>query len=91
MSATNVCDCGARMRWATTLTGSRIPLDPEPVDDGTFLLVAALEPAGAPIAIPVAAIADDRIMQLRQAGPRLFRSHFATCPNADDHRKRGST
>lgn len=66
--------CGAGIRWARTLAGKSIPLDPSPVDDGNLVVVdgVAMSRANA---------------NLRGAGPLpLFKSHFATCPNADRHR-----
>lgn len=73
--------CQAPIVWAFTTSGKRIPLDPDPVDDGNVVLSAAVSPGQAPTAIvlPVGqpTLDDD---------PRYV-SHFATCPNADTHRR----
>ena len=34
--------CGAGIRWARTLKGKAIPLDPSPVDDGNLVVVAGV-------------------------------------------------
>lgn len=69
--------CGAAIRWERTVAGKPIPLDPEPRDDGNL------------------GIRDDgRVYSLGTPGqgaldlgvPR-FVTHFATCPNADEHRR----
>lgn len=68
--------CGARIIWAETLTEKRMPVDAEPTPDGNV----SLEPREgfAPLATVNA--------PLFAAG--LRKSHFATCPNAGQHRKR---
>jgi hypothetical protein len=68
--------------WARTERERRMPLDAEPYagDDPRGLFVLrdenSLEGPLA-IAVPPAAFADER----------LYRSHFATCPHAAQHRK----
>lgn len=63
--------------WATTPSGARMPLDPEPVPDGNLL--ARRDSTGQ--------------LQVRQRVNQAWpdehpaRSHFATCPNAGQHRK----
>lgn len=70
--------CGAPIRWALTERGRRIPLDPEPYTgpepSGLFRLDGRVPTA---IAVPPGAL---------EAGP-VYRSHFATCPNAALHRR----
>lgn len=71
--------CPQQIRWAITAKGKRIPLDPDPFDDGnvTLELVAGVWHAtvhGDPASIP--------------ADAKRFISHFATCPNAGRHRRR---
>ena len=70
--------CSAPIRWARTEHGKRIPLDAEPYagDDprGLFVLREGGELA---LAVPAGALEDE---------PR-YRSHFATCPNAEEHRR----
>jgi hypothetical protein len=71
--------CGARILWAETVKGRRIPLDAEPADGGNMVL----EQRGhhrAPLATVLTggAAPNDK--------PR-YKSHFATCPNAQQHRR----
>jgi hypothetical protein len=63
--------CGAEIIWAVTTNGRRIPLDAEPEVDAPGLF--RIEIGGPP---PGAF-----------AVRKLYTSHFATCPNADQHRK----
>lgn len=75
MSAT--CkSCGAEIIWALTENGKRIPLDAEPIapTPGRFLLSNDDPPVATAITIAKTPL-------------RQYVSHFATCPNADSHRK----
>lgn len=68
------------MLWATVEPScKRLPLDPEPVDDGNLVLVV-LEPGGVPIVRYVRKGEDTGI------APRYV-AHFTTCPDAADWRK----
>lgn len=73
--AFSVCvSCGKRIRWCRTESGRICPLDPEPHDDGNILV-------------------DGGIARVVRASERanyqeLYKSHFATCPNAVAHRRR---
>jgi len=75
------CDsCQADIIWTVTASsGARMPVDYEPTPKGNI----ALRPGpGAPIAT-VLSVA-------KQFGRKELRtSHFATCPDAARHRKRG--
>jgi len=68
--------CGAPILWAETPKGKRIPIDPTPVPDGNIFLVTR-EGGRPPLAMPAIT-----------GNPDRWKSHFATCPNADKHRKR---
>jgi hypothetical protein len=68
--------CGAPIRWALTTNGRRIPLDPDPVEGGNL----ALADQGT---TPIAYYVDPEDEPV--PGP-LYVSHFATCPNAAQHR-----
>jgi hypothetical protein len=64
--------CGAEIIWAVTLSGRRIPLDSKSERR------AILDPkAGQGTPDPV-----------RMRVVETYVSHFATCPNADQHRKK---
>lgn len=66
--------CGEAILWARTVNGKPMPLDPEPVRGGNV----RLEKGTAHVLGPLEADAE----------PRLYVSHFATCPQAASHRKR---
>ena len=68
--------CGAFIKWAVTEKGKRIPLDPIPRDIGNIVLVRAAD--GRKVA---------RIEQPHTGRP-AYVSHFATCPEAERHRKK---
>jgi hypothetical protein len=74
--------CGAAIEWAITPTDVRMPLDAHPVDRQGAVLAAWRRPDGQLAVRPMPA-----------AGGFLWpdehpaRSHFATCPNADRHRR----
>ena len=65
--------CNAPIEWAWTENGKRIPLDPGTHDRGN------LEPTDPDDPHP--------IVRYVTPGPGLRRSHFASCPNANRHRK----
>ena len=70
--------CAAPLRWERTETGKHIPLDAEPVPDGNIYIMH-----GVAFVIPT----QPEIGDAEPEGPR-FVSHFATCPNADEHRRK---
>ena len=73
----NCKSCGARILWAVTPAGKKIPLDAEPHPDGNIAISHARE--WAPILASV-------VKPGSQDG--LRKTHFATCPNSVQHRKK---
>lgn len=63
--------CGAEIRWVVSSNGKSMPLDATP------------DPAGL-VAVHNGVAHVGRNMV---EGEQKFTSHFATCPNARDHRK----
>lgn len=74
--------CAAEILWAKTVAGKSMPLDAEPHPDGNITLGHI---GGEECAIVVTG-AERAAVQIE--GRPLYRSHFATCPNADEHRVR---
>lgn len=70
--------CGAEIRWERTAAGKPIPLDPEPVADGNL----AIRDDGR-----VVAYIDGDGERIALGRPLRYVTHFATCPNADQHRR----
>lgn len=93
--------CGAEIEWALTPEGNRIPIDKVPVTDGNIIF--DYEPTGAVEVQPGEPPAVERRLVARVlTGPqlvklrgdalpglsvRLYKSHFATCPDAARYRK----
>ena len=76
MSDENKCrSCGQKILWAITPANKRMPLDPTPVPDGNIVLVTRGEFLS-PLAVTGA------------SGSPRYKSHFATCPNAAQHRRK---
>lgn len=65
--------CHAAIEWVRTESGAHIPLDPGTRTDGNVLITPDL--FGDPVAVVVGPGRGDRV------------SHFASCPDADQHRK----
>lgn len=72
--------CGAGIWWTVTADGKKMPVDEEPVTDGGNV-VLALAPDGT---------LKSRVLKDSEEAPeghRLYKSHFATCPQRDEHRR----
>lgn len=75
----SVCkSCGSEIFWAKTIKGASIPIDAKPSPRGNIILS---ENGTALVYRDPSAIAP------RYANEPRYLSHFATCPNADTHRK----
>lgn len=71
--------CGARMVWAVTEAGKPIPLDSRSTPNGNLVV----EDLDAP------ELRARAYLPLLDGDAPRFTSHFATCPDAALHRKRG--
>jgi hypothetical protein len=71
--------CGAEIRWARMSSGRAMPLDLEPSPAGTVALVDDEH---------AETLSRDAAELEREAGRELYVSHFATCPNSAQHRRR---
>lgn len=71
--------CGAEVAWAHT--GEKwMPVDATPSASGNVLLTGGNPPRAE-------VLAGEDLADARATQTRLYRSHFATCPNAAKHRK----
>lgn len=69
--------CGAPVRWVKTRTGALMPIDEAPDPAGNV----GIDKEGVAVIL-----AREKLKQ--GWGGLLYRSHFATCPNAKQHRRR---
>lgn len=76
--------CGASIVWALTALGKSIPLDPAPVAAGNLVI------AGGVLGTPQASVRYLTKGETPPADQARFVSHFSTCPNAAEHRRRAS-
>jgi hypothetical protein len=69
--------CGKDICWyRTSATGSFMPVDPVPVENGNVVIIDGFAHV----------IKGDLFEPMLPAGPR-YKSHFATCSAAAQHRK----
>jgi len=84
MKPDGVCtSCGAAMVWVLTTKGNRMPLDPDPVDDGNVWVL--MVKSGTPV-VGVSLTADGVPPNVTER----YVTHFVTCPHAKEHRRRPS-
>jgi hypothetical protein len=79
--------CHAPMLWVAMPSGKRNPLDEQPDRLGNVLLVEHTNDAGEAWRLGVVLHNPDLLDELRELGVPLYRSHFATCPDSDEHRR----
>jgi hypothetical protein len=77
--------CKARIVFAWTATGARMPLNAEPSSDGTFFVF--WPPDVARIECEHHLAVTERATKARRASRPRRLPHFATCPNAAIHSK----
>ena len=76
--------CSAPIEWALTELGRRMPLDLGVHADGAAV-VAGRTPDGTPVVVVLGVDTRDRLRDVGEL--ELRRSHFQTCPHADDWRR----
>lgn len=77
--------CGAPIRWITSEARRRpMPIDRDPTPDGNVLIIREGATDVARVLGPL------EVMSKRMSDPDvdLYLSHFATCPDAEEHRHR---
>lgn len=78
----NFCrSCDAKIKWVRTDGGKRMPLDAEPHAEGTIFILGRRNREVGRVLL------GDALEEARERGEALYRSHFATCPHAEDWRK----
>ena len=78
--------CNAPLEWGVTDNGRRIPLDLGLWPDGRLVVVGRRNGSALVVSLSL-----DQMTRLRSSAGaelQLRRSHFQTCPNADEHRRR---
>jgi len=76
--------CGASIVWTITSRGKSMPCDMPAAPDGEFYLFKRPDKIDA-----VHKASDDaRVAQAKSRNQNLYTSHFATCPQAAQHRNR---
>lgn len=73
--------CGKLVVWAYTTSGKRMPVDPEPVNGGNVVLVTGNQQPEAQV------LGAAEVARRAGLGLRCHTSHFATCPQAAQHRR----
>jgi hypothetical protein len=71
--------CGAAIRFVRGPAGKPIPVDREPDEELSNIIV---EHGIATV------LTTTQLVSAREAGYELYVSHFATCPSVDRHRRR---
>jgi hypothetical protein len=88
-TATTCRSCGAPIWWAHTTAGRLIPVDNAPVDSGNIVTTGRQNVSesitGVVCSRPEVKVEEPGM--LPDDRPRYV-AHFATCPNADEWRKR---
>lgn len=72
----NCRSCGAPVRWVETSKGKKMPIDINPNPNGNVILIDG-----------VAHYVKDDPFEKPEETAKRYVSHFATCPNAQKHRK----
>jgi len=86
MSEDNVGECRsceAAIVWTITASGKKMPCDVAPSEEGEFFLFRV----GNDIESENIKSQSDRCTRAHDRGQKRHACHFATCPNADQHRK----
>jgi hypothetical protein len=82
MSATGRCkSCGKPVTWSCTQYGNKMPWDPEPSDKGTHVLIPDVHNGATSYSSRPPRLSDG-------PNPKLYVSHFASCPYAYQHRRK---
>jgi hypothetical protein len=78
--------CGAEVLWVLTGNGKRMPVDVQPSEKGNLFVFTPPGIHAALVAESTSSMSARAEYARKDDRPR-FVSHFATCPNAPQHRK----
>lgn len=91
--------CGTPFVWGSFARSHvRVPIDVEPYEDGNLVLVGS-GPDGGPVvdlasvverqrSLPTGGTLFDNAEQPPPLPPERYKTHFSTCPQATEHRRR---
>lgn len=78
--------CHAAVVWVVTTAGASMPLDPEPRADGNIEMTGRTRRTKQGGMAPEVSYVPTQGALIASDEPRYV-SHFATCPNAEQHRR----
>ena len=82
MSGSSTCrSCNRPIVWAVSNNGKNIPMDPEPVANGTHIMASSTRDGR--IHFDIVAYNE----QFHGTDAKRYRSHFASCPDAAKFRR----
>ncbi len=87
MKAGPCSSCKALVIWSVTKNNKPMPVDAKAVANGNIELEAAGDPRDPPTAHYLDKLGQREVDGKRRAPMLRYVSHFATCPNAAEHRK----
>lgn len=92
MSDSTCSSCGAAVLWITLLgnEGGKphpVDVDSQPTPAVNLIAVRRVEFAGLNGILLTKTRLDSRLAEFERKGAKWYRSHFATCPHAESHRR----
>jgi len=80
--------CKAPVLWVQTEAGKAMPLDPEPHADGNVEMTGRVARSKLGGMVQVVRVVAPQSSLFGDEAPTRYLPHFATCPQADEHRQR---
>lgn len=84
------CDtCGAPIFWSATISGKKMPIDAEPTPEGLLVILPPKDDLPKSLGTAVDfRVGTDAVNKMLAEGCPRWTSHFATCPDAQEHRRK---
>lgn len=79
--------CRALITWVITTTGKSMPIDREPVASGNVRATGRKRPNRFGTPAPEVEVVEASSLFAETTDELRYVSHFATCPNASEHRR----